>query len=143
MQSWLPKNSIVVPIDFSEESLKAVEIALTMVRGPSRVHVIHVLPTISDAETGSQWGQIDEHARCEHAEETLRSRLSDERYQGVDVLVTVGDPGQEITEFAQSIVADLIVLPSHGRTGLARLLIGSVAERVVRLAHCPVLVLKK
>ena len=47
-----------------------------------------------------------------------------------------------ITELAAELKADLIVLPSHGRTGLKRLLIGSVAERVVRLAHCPVLVLR-
>ena len=45
--------------------------------------------------------------------------------------------------FAQEKHAELIVIPSHGRTGITRLLIGSVAERVVRLAHCPVLVLRK
>ena len=49
----------------------------------------------------------------------------------------------EIADFAQEKKAELIVLPSHGRTGLTRLLLGSVAEKVVRLAHCPVLVLKK
>ena len=49
----------------------------------------------------------------------------------------------EISHYAQVHGIDLIVLPSHGRTGLARLMIGSVAERVVRLAHCPVLVLRE
>ena len=54
----------------------------------------------------------------------------------------IGDPGHEITEYAEEIGASLIITPSHGRTGLSRLLIGSVAERVVRLAKCPVMVLK-
>ena len=60
----------------------------------------------------------------------------------VDFHVRFGDPGREIAAFAESQHADLIVMPSHGRTGLSRILIGSVAERVVRLAHCPVLILK-
>ncbi|HCK41739.1 MAG TPA: hypothetical protein DHW22_08920 [Planctomycetaceae bacterium] len=49
-----------------------------------------------------------------------------------------GDPGHNITDYAKEIGAGLIVMPSHGRTRLKRMLIGSVAERVVRLAHCPV-----
>ena len=54
----------------------------------------------------------------------------------------LGDPGHQIAEFAKEAGAGLIVMPSHGRTGLTHLLIGSVAERVVRFAHCPVLVLR-
>ena len=57
--------------------------------------------------------------------------------------VRFGDPASEIVDFASGIAADIIVLPSHGRTGLTHLLIGSVAERVIRLAKCPVLVLKE
>ncbi|MEZ6094353.1 MAG: universal stress protein [Pirellulaceae bacterium] len=53
-----------------------------------------------------------------------------------------GDPGSEITRFAKENDAGLIVISSHGRTGVSRLLLGSVAERVVRLAPCPVLVLR-
>jgi nucleotide-binding universal stress UspA family protein len=56
--------------------------------------------------------------------------------------VRFGDPGREIAAHAEELHAELIVMPSHGRTGLSRLFIGSVAERVVRLAHCPVLILK-
>ena len=52
-------------------------------------------------------------------------------------------PATEIAKYAEEHHTDLIVLPSHGRTGLARLMIGSVAERVVRLAHCPVLVIRE
>ena len=64
------------------------------------------------------------------------------KYAKAPIEILFGDPGHEITEFAERVKADLIVMPSHGRTGLSRLLIGSVAERVIRLAHCPVLVLR-
>jgi nucleotide-binding universal stress UspA family protein len=73
----------------------------------------------------------------------LRQRLSSSRYAGIHVTVAIGDAGHEIVALAEKVHADLLVMPSHGRTGLKRLLIGSVAERVVRLAHCPVLVLRK
>jgi nucleotide-binding universal stress UspA family protein len=132
-----PKNSVVVPVDFSDESFGAVDLALPLVSFPSRLHVIHVLTPIGAPD------DAEEQARRAEAEQRLRDRLSDPKYAGIDVVVAVGDPGQQIAEFARSILAELIVLPSHGRTGLARLLIGSVAERVVRLAPCPVLVLKK
>jgi nucleotide-binding universal stress UspA family protein len=80
----------------------------------------------------------------DHAEDALRAQLKSESdtYNQIDVAVAIGDPGHEIADFASNVGADIIVLPCHGRTGLKRLLIGSVAERVVRLAHCPVLVLK-
>jgi nucleotide-binding universal stress UspA family protein len=73
----------------------------------------------------------------------LSERLTDAKYQGAEKVVLFGDPGHEIADYSQREQADLIVLPSHGRTGISRMLIGSVAERVVRLAHCPVLVLRK
>ena len=72
----------------------------------------------------------------------MREKLADKKYAGVQMKVSFGDPGSEIAAFAKTEKADLIVLPSHGRTGLRHLLIGSVAEKVVRLAHCPVLVLR-
>jgi len=140
---WLPKTNVVVPIDFSDESIAAVETALELVASPVRVHVIHVLPLLVASDPGIIWEAIDDESRRQHALAALRERLGAEAYQGVDIAIAVGDPGEEIVRFAESVNAELIVLPSHGRTGLKRLLIGSVAERVVRLAHCPVLVLKQ
>ena len=141
--SWLPKSSVVVPVDFSEESFAAVDTALQMVESPERVHIIHVLPVLNVAEPGVIWDTIDDDSRKEHASEALREQLGNSKHEGIDIAVAVGDPGDEIAKFAESVNAELIVLPSHGRTGLSRLLIGSVAERVVRLSHCPVLVVKK
>jgi len=139
---WLPKTHVVVPVDFSDESMKAVDTALELVESPSRVHVIHVLPILAATEPGVIWDTVDDDSRQDHAEEALRRRLADEHYAGIDIVISIGNPGQEIAAFAESTQAELIVMPSHGRTGFSRLLIGSVAERVVRLAHCPVLVLK-
>ena len=70
------------------------------------------------------------------------SRFAQTPFEKVDFQVRFGDPGREIAALAEELHAELNVMPSHGRTGLSRLFIGSVAERVVRLAHCPVLILK-
>lgn len=143
IMTWLPKHSVVVPVDYSDESLQAVDLALSFVDDPTHLHVIHVLPYLVPTEPGVIWSTIDDVGRADHARDALRKQLSDAKYQGLDIQIQFGDPGQQIAEFAQQEEANLIVLPSHGRKGLNRLLIGSVAERVVRLAHCPVLVLRQ
>ena len=140
--SWTPKEKIVVPVDFSDESFAAVDEALEMVPDASHLYVIHVLTPLSANDPAVRWDVIDEGVAVERAKENLEERLVDPRYRGHHVAIVFGNPGAEIAEYAEEIGADLIVLPSHGRTGLRRLLIGSVAERVVRLAHCPVLVLR-
>ena len=72
----------------------------------------------------------------------MAEKLLEMGYKTVRIEVRLGDPSTEIVDFAKDIAADLIVLPSHGRKGISRFLIGSVAERVVRLSPCPVLVIK-
>lgn len=141
--AWLPKQNVVAPVDFSEQSFGAVDQALQLVASPADLHLIHVLPVVIPADPGVVWTSIDDDSRRRHARLALEERFADSKYQGVQIQVELGDPGHEIAAYAERIKADLIVVPSHGRTGLTRLLIGSVAERVVRLAHCPVLVLKQ
>jgi len=139
--SWFLKNTVIAPVDFSAESIAAVDVALDAVADPASLHILHVLPVqIPTDPTG--WDPHHEQSRKEAAEKTLREQFSEAKYRGVNILVTFGDAGQEITDYALRHHADLIVLPSHGRTGLKRLLLGSVAERVCRYAHCPVLVLR-
>lgn len=140
---WLPKNRIVVPVDFSDESLAAVDTALLMVGSADKVHIVHVLREVSPMEPGEVWDTVTTESRMEFATQSLRERLSDPKYENLTYEVLLGDPGHEIAKYAEEREADLIVLPSHGRTGLSHLLIGSVAERIVRLAHCAVLVLRK
>jgi len=136
-------KKIVAPVDFSKESLAAVGTAVDIANSPSDVHVIHVIPQLNAAEAGVIWLEIDDTRRKQHAAESLRKELSDEKCEQVQIDVEVGDPGHRVADYAKQIEADLIVMPSHGRTGLSHMLVGSVAERVVRLSHCPVLVLKK
>ncbi len=142
-KNWLPKERIVVPVDFSEDSFAALDTALGLVADASHLSLIYVLPVMEPAEPGVIWSTIDDDSRRHHAELALAERLDASRFRGVKTRVAFGEPGHEIAAFAQAEKADLIVLSSHGRTGLTRLLIGSVAEKTVRLAHCPVLVLKK
>jgi nucleotide-binding universal stress UspA family protein len=141
VMSWLPKRKVVVPVDFSDRSIAALEQALTMVDIPSHLHVIHVLPPISPVDPGVVWDMVDDSTRIAHAKEALSERLGDIA-PGVQLEVLIGDVGYEITQFAKKNDVELVVISSRGISRLRRLLIGSVADRVVRLAECPVLVLR-
>jgi nucleotide-binding universal stress UspA family protein len=141
--TYFPKKTVVVPIDFSAESLAALAVGRQLVDAPEHLHVIHVLIDIAPLEAGEVWGVVDPQSRIEHIETLLREKLAAAQFQGVHTAVLLGEPAHGIANYAQEKHAELIVIPSHGRTGITRLLIGSVAERVVRLAHCPVLVLRK
>jgi len=140
--SWLPKKCVVVPYDFSERSGQAIEIARDMVADLTNLHLIHVLPTITASDPGMIWDMVDNEARARDATRAFREGFAASPFHKSDFHISFGDPGQEIAAFAERLNADLIVMPSHGRSGMTRLLIGSVAERVCRLAHCPVLVLR-
>ncbi len=141
--SWLPKKSIVVPVDFSGESKQAIEAALEMVDEPEHVHAVHVMFPLDIVAPGVVWGGIEEvereKATREHAEEFLKEH----DMTGVTILTRVGDPGTEIADYAESINAELVIIPSHGYHGFKRALLGSVTERVIRHVACPVLVLRR
>lgn len=135
-------SKIVVPIDYSDDSRRAVDVALSINPDGAEVHVVYVAPVLNAVEPGLVWEAIADETRVEQLEKSYRERFSDAKYAGVKFHVAFGDPGHEIADYAEQIAAELIVMPSHGRTGLSRVLIGSVAERVVRLCHCPILVLR-
>lgn len=141
--SWTPKKNVIVPIDFSDESFKAVSSALELVESPASLHVIHVLPKLSPMEPGVIWSTVDNESRSEHAKEAIQKHLAGDQFKGVDLSVRFGDPAHEITAFAEESGAELIVIPSHGKGRAARILLGSVAQKVIGLAHCPVLVYRE
>lgn len=141
--AWLPKNLIVVPYDFSEEARDAIETALQLTDNPSKVRVVYSMQDLSPLEMGEMYSTINDQTRREHSLQAMREKLADMKFANVLLDVVFGDPGYTVSTYASDHQADLIVLPSHGRTGLPRMLIGSVAERIVRHAHCPVLVLRK
>jgi len=141
--AWFPKQTVIVPVDFSPESLSAIDVGLELVAQPANLHVVHVVIDITPLEAGEVWGVVDPQTRIEQMRKVLGERLAGAKFAQVQKAVVLGEPAHGIANYAEEHQADMIVIPSHGRTGLTRLLIGSVAERVVRLAHCPVLVLRK
>jgi len=134
-------NRILVPIDFSEDSLNA----LSSARGLAEpfdaellllyvIEPIHFI-TVSDV--------YDEQRRLSDAELTRIGADLREAGQRFRLMVKGGVPSRVIVDTAKRSSADMIVLGTHGRTGLAHMLIGSVAEKVVRTAGCPVLVVRR
>jgi nucleotide-binding universal stress UspA family protein len=140
--SWVVDKPVVVPFDFSEHSEVALKRALSLVCQSEQLHVLHVLPFLIPTEPGVVWATVDDAHRIQHALENLREAVEKLNVGPVELEVRLGDPGQIACDRAEELGAELIVLGSHGRTGLTRILLGSVAERVVRLAHCQVLVVK-
>ncbi len=141
--NWLPRKTVVVPIDFSDDSFAALDTAAEMVADVADLRVVHVLPHLEPAEPGVIWHTINDAGREEHATKALEAELLKRGHEGVAIHVCIGDPGHETAAYAEELDAGLVIIPSHGKSALTRLLLGSVAERVVRLAHCPVLVLKR
>tara|TARA_R110002096_G_scaffold433381_2_gene651979 strand:- start:21738 stop:22178 length:441 start_codon:yes stop_codon:yes gene_type:complete len=141
--TWLPKKSVVVPIDFSDSSIEAVRVASEFVENPADLHLVHVLQPLHVAEPGMLWGTLTNSERTKTSKVALAARLEKESLpDGVTSTVLVGRPAQMISEYAVEVGADLIVIPSHGRSGLRRFFIGSVTEKVLRMAQCQVLVVR-
>ena len=141
---WFKNKTIVVPVDFSEDSLNAVKVARQQLADEERdLHIIHVLPELPAATyPGLTANPLDDDARKREATGEIRKAISEFASDDICLEIRVGDAGHEIVEFAKEISADLIVMPSHGRSGISRVLLGSVAERVTRHAPCPVLILR-
>jgi len=133
----------VVPVDFSEHSLNAIRTALEFVTSPADIHVVHVILPLDMLSVGEVWIAEDLASRKSAADEYLGKYLKDNGLTDVTAIVREGDPGLQIADYAKSIAADLIVIPSHGRHGFQRMLLGSVSERVLRHAECPILMLRR
>lgn len=128
-------HKILIPTDFSEHSQRAMDYAVELAKqSDAQLHLLHV--------TGSTTG--DGQA------ETIRMRwdqlgtsLDEAAELGTKLVkhVTPGEPYNAITDYARAQQVDLIVMGTHGRTGLSHFALGSVAERVVRTSACPVLVM--
>ena len=140
--NWLSNKKILVPIDFSELSKQAVEHALGMRDEATEVHAVFVAAHESVMEPGFVWGAMDDNTRRTNLEKEFEKDFADPKFKDVKFHTLFGDAGHEIATFVSNNEIAVVVMSSHGRTGLERALIGSVAERVVRLCPCPVLVLK-
>jgi nucleotide-binding universal stress UspA family protein len=132
---------VLLPFDFSAPATEALVTARSMVARPEQLYVLHVIPPIDTASPGFLAGGLDIDRLRAHADTELAKAVSEAGLGEVQRRINVGDPASEIVDVAREVGADVIVMPSHGKTGLRRWMIGSVAERVVRHARCPVLVL--
>jgi nucleotide-binding universal stress UspA family protein len=147
-QSPFRLKRILVPIDFSDCSKKALQYALPLAKQHrAAITLLYVVPTPSYA--AGEYGGVD-YASLEAetragADKALAALAVDEIRGEVsaDTLVRMGSPALEIIELAKRLPADMIVVSTHGRTGLKHVFLGSVAENVVRLAPCPVLVVRE
>jgi len=153
---------ILCPVDLSEFSLEALRLAAQLADRNSAVldilHVIHnpfdelymtSITSTDPALLDAYAAESRERAKIvrateEHAEVLLKQFCCDE-VKGVAKVhyhIRQGDPFENILDGAEDFLTDLIVLATHGRTGIKRLVIGNVAEKVVRHAPCPVLTVK-
>jgi nucleotide-binding universal stress UspA family protein len=140
-------KQILVPIDFSECSKKGLRYAIALAREhKAAITLAYVVPSISmlGEYGGIDYASLNKEMR-ESADRELATVAVDE-IRGVvpsDTVVRAGSPAGEIVSIAKTLPADLIVISTHGRTGLKHALLGSVAERVVQTAMCPVLVVRE
>lgn len=143
--SFVPR-SILVPFDFSENSKTVFPILRQLSLGADQqFKFLHVIPA---ASVKGEWGDVQERLResadeAARREEELRGLCQQELPNvEVDVDSRFGDAYREILKDAESSSADLIVMATHGWTGLKRLYFGSVAEKVLRTSHCSVIVVR-
>jgi nucleotide-binding universal stress UspA family protein len=145
---WSP-YVVVVGVDFSDVSHHAIREALraAQVQESSEVHAVHVVEGEPQRiRRGTRIEKLD--ALLEDVPDRLRDFVAGVQVPSalvdgdvpVGVHVRVGRPVAELLQFCIDVGADLLVVGSHGRTGMERWILGSVSERLVRQAHCPVLV---
>jgi nucleotide-binding universal stress UspA family protein len=145
----MPKiKKILAPTDFSELSKLGVRYALELARDTSaEVVVYHVI------DFGDEWAEPQREVAAhpdllEHSRKKLDAFLAANFADCIDLVevrhaVEIGTPTQAINEKAASEAADMIVMSTHGRTGLEHMILGSVTEKIVARAPCPVLVVPR
>jgi len=135
-------RKVLCPIDFSEHSLTALDVALKVVQqNDAALYLLNVAPMPAGA-AGFQPVPMDPYPYVEKDRREQLEKLAQERIPATvryEMLVTSGDPAERVLETARGLDADLIVMGTHGRKGLGHLVLGSVAERVVRESPIPVL----
>lgn len=131
-------NRILCPLDFEEGSLKALELAVRLAaQNKAELYLLHVCPVV----VIPLGGEVTEPLMAEQSAQQRLEEIADRDLAGIryELLVTTGDAAEKVIGVQAGLAADLIVMGTHGRGGLRRLFLGSVAERIVREAPCPVL----
>ena len=139
-------KKILITTDFSECAAHAVDTGLTLAKqSGAKVQLVHIVEPAAAAPIALA-GLIPEGQIIERLEDNAREQLGKlikERGAGTEIepVVATGPPATDIARIAERTGTDLIVIATHGRTGLKHTLMGSVVERLLRYAPCPVLVI--
>lgn len=142
----LKVREILVPVDFSPQSRAALRYALAFAeRFEARLVLVHIAEEIVYP---ADWSYTGVPIYPNNAERTTDLLARVRTFAGalaekITPVVRVGRPWQQIVEIAKERKSDLIITATHGHTGLKHALLGSVAEKVVRHAHCPVLTVRR
>ena len=141
-------KTVLVPIDFSDCSKKALQYAVPLAeQHGAEVMLLYVAPSPSYA--GGEYGIIDCSALnaelCSSGEKRLEALVAEEIRGKIraETIVRTGSATAEIIDVAAKLPADIIVISTHGYSGLKHVVLGSIAEHVVRHAPCPVLVVRE
>lgn len=138
-------ETILVPVDFEPNSLFAVDYAFALAEKlGAKVHLLHAYPPVVVPD-GYGKGAIPYEALHQRARERLRDvmrQYADSPAVG-KCIADLGDPLSVILDMATALSVDLVVLGTHARTGLQRVMLGSVAEAVMREVAVPVIVAKR
>ena len=141
-----PAETILVPLDFSEPSRSALRYAFTLAQKfGGKLVLFYALEPVATPDFAYHPLMMEPEEAIESARQRLSSLCEQEEIESSwirKMIVQEGVAHAEITKAAEELDADLIVISTHGHTGLKHALLGSTAERVVRHAHCPVLVVR-
>ncbi|MBZ0251945.1 MAG: universal stress protein [Candidatus Methylomirabilis sp.] len=139
---------IVVPVDFSNNSEVVIPVALDLAeKYGAELHLVHVLNFPPELKRGGKLTREGD-ALVKDFREAAEGEMHEyydrnfKNYPHYKMHICVGDPAIEIVDYAREVQADLVVQATHGRTGLAHMLLGSTAEKVLRAGPCPVLTVK-
>lgn len=133
---------ILFPTDFSTLGQAALETATSLAnQREAKLLIVHVEEPPTAYGGGEFYYGLEEPNRHE-IQRMLAEVLPTDPAVGYEHRLMIGSPASAIVHLAEKENVDMIVMPTHGRTGLSRLLMGSVAEEVVRKAKCPVLTIK-
>lgn len=140
-----PYHSILCPIAFDDPSLLALGLAKQIAaHHGATLHLLHVAPTLG--AIGEPEVSEDERSPGEKKARVTLDEIAAKHLAGMQYKIHTASSTERlfakaVVQVAKEVDADLIVLKTHGRTGLSHLIMGSVAEEVVRTAPCPVLTL--
>lgn len=142
-------SKIIVPTDFSEYSFCALLYAIDLAeKWDSEIHLVYVLEEMLTLLNPDEHGESSEKIKISNEEAARRKitelaeNYSDESGLKIVPVLKTGVNHDEIIKYSRETGADLIVIATHGRTGILYTLLGSVAEKVIRFSKCPVLVVK-